>query len=287
MAQALHAAGLDAQTLQARLAHAESWLQEERAALARIDRQRADEAAAFEQRQRDLATHQAQPAPPDPLAEIDAQLATLDPQHHLQTQQLGAERLRLSQDDQHRADGAARAQALAQARQQAAVWLELDALIGSADGKRLRKFAQSMTLEFLLAHANAELASLAPRYQLQRVKTQDMELQVVDRDMGDEIRSTSSLSGGETFLVSLALALGLSSLASEKVRIESLFIDEGFGTLDPKTLETALATLDALQSAGRKVGLISHVPGLAERIGVQVLVQRQGQGASTVRVVAA
>jgi exonuclease SbcC len=105
--------------------------------------------------------------------------------------------------------------------------------------------------------------------------------------MGDEIRSTSSLSGGETFLVSLALALGLSSLASEKVRIESLFIDEGFGTLDPKTLETALATLDALQSAGRKVGLISHVPGLAERIGVQVLVQRQGQGASTVRVVAA
>jgi exonuclease SbcC len=114
-----------------------------------------------------------------------------------------------------------------------------------------------------------------------------MELQVVDRDMGDEIRSTSSLSGGETFLVSLALALGLSSLASEKVRIESLFIDEGFGTLDSKTLETALATLDALQSAGRKVGLISHVPGLAERIGVQVLVQRQGQGASTVRVVAA
>lgn len=287
LAQALQGAGLDAQTLQARLAYAESWLQEERAALARIDRQRADEAAAYEQRQRDLAAHQAQPAPPEPLAEIDALLATLDPQHHLQTQQLGAERLRLAQDDQHRADGAARAQALAQARQQAAVWLELDALIGSADGKRLRKFAQSMTLEFLLAHANAELASLAPRYLLQRVKAQDMELQVVDRDMGDEIRSTSSLSGGETFLVSLALALGLSSLASEKVRIESLFIDEGFGTLDSKTLETALATLDALQSAGRKVGLISHVPGLAERIGVQVLVQRQGQGASTVRVVAA
>jgi len=287
LAQALQAAGLDAQTLQARLAHAEDWLQAERAALARIERQRADEAAAFEQRQRDLAAHQAQPAPAEPLAEIDAQLAALDPQHHLQTQQLGAERLRLAQDDQHRADGAARAQALAQARQQAAVWLELDALIGSADGKRLRKFAQSMTLEFLLAHANAELASLAPRYLLQRVKAQDMELQVVDRDMGDEIRSTSSLSGGETFLVSLALALGLSSLASEKVRIESLFIDEGFGTLDPKTLETALATLDALQSAGRKVGLISHVPGLAERIGVQVLVQRQGQGASTVRVVAA
>ena len=88
------------------------------------------------------------------------------------------------------------------------------------------------------------------------------------------------------FATILALALGLSSLASEKVRIESLFIDEGFGSLDPKTLETALSTLDSLQSAGRKVGLISHVPGLAERIGVQVLVERQGQGASTVRVVA-
>ena len=112
-----------------------------------------------------------------------------------------------------------------------------------------------------------------------------LELQVVDRDMGDEIRSTASLSGGGTFLVSLARALGLSSLASEEVRIESLFIDEGFGSLDPKTLETALSTLDSIQSAGRKVGLISHVPGLAERIGVQVLVERQGQGASTVRVV--
>jgi len=175
---------------------------------------------------------------------------------------------------------------LEQARKEATVWQQLDALIGSADGKKFRKFAQSMTMELLLAHANGELASLAPRYLLQRVKAQDLELQVVDCDMGDEIRSTSSLSGGESFLVSLALALGLSSLASEKVRIESLFIDEGFGSLDPKTLETALSTLDSLQSAGRKVGLISHVPGLAERIGVQVLVERQGQGASTVRVVA-
>ena len=130
-------------------------------------------------------------------------------------------------------------------------------------------------MELLLAHANAELASLAPRYLLQRVKAQDLELQVVDRDMGDEVRSTSSLSGGETFLVSLALALGLSSLASEKVRIESLFIDEDFGSLDPMMLETALSTLDSLQSAGRKVGLIAYVPGLVERVGVQVLVERR------------
>lgn len=286
LAQALLAAGFDATTLRARLAHEEHWVSQERAALNEVDRQRSSETKAVEERQKDLSAHEGQPAPVVPLADIEASLLALEPQHGEQSQQLGAAKQRLEQDNQNRATGEAKARELEHARKKATVWQQLDALIGSADGKKFRKFAQSLTMQLLLSHANGELASLAPRYMLQRVKTQDLELQVVDRDMGDEIRSTSSLSGGETFLVSLALALGLSSLASEKVRIESLFVDEGFGSLDPQTLETALSTLDSLQSAGRKVGLISHVPGLAERIGVQVLVERQGQGASTVRVVA-
>lgn len=285
LADALAVAGLDTATLHVRLAHEEQWVRQERAALTEIDRLHSSESKAVEERHKDLSAHEAQPAPALPLTEIEASLATLEPQHGEQGQQLGAAKQRLEQDNQNRAIGEAKARELERARKEATVWQQLDALIGSADGRKFRKFAQSMTMEMLLGHANAELASLAPRYALQRVKSQDLELQVVDRDMGDEIRSTASLSGGETFLVSLALALGLSSLASERVRIESLFIDEGFGSLDPKTLETALSTLDSLQSAGRKVGLISHVPGLAERIGVQVLVERQGQGASTVRVV--
>ena len=286
LAEALAVAGLDSATLRVRLAHEEAWVRQERAALAALDRLQSSEAKTVEERQKDLSAHEAKPAPALPLAEIEASLASLEPQHGEQGQQLGAAKQRLEQDDRNRALGEAKARELDRARKEATVWQQLDALIGSADGRKFRRFAQSMTMELLLGHANAELASLAPRYALQRVKAQDLELQVLDRDMGDEIRSTASLSGGETFLVSLALALGLSSLASEKLRIESLFIDEGFGSLDPKTLETALSTLDSLQSAGRKVGLISHVPGLAERIGVQVLVERQGSGASTVRVVA-
>ncbi|MBL8347611.1 MAG: AAA family ATPase [Rubrivivax sp.] len=285
LGEALVAAGLDAATLRARLRHEEQWIHQERAALAEIDRLHSSENKAFEERNQDLLAHEAQLAPDLPLAEIETSLATREREHGELSQQLGAAKQRLEQDNQNRAVGEAKSKELEQARKEAKVWQQLDELIGSADGRKFRKFAQSMTMELLLAHANHELASLAPRYVLQRVKAQDLELQVLDRDMGDEIRSTSSLSGGETFLVSLALALGLSSLASDKVRIESLFIDEGFGSLDLKTLETALSTLDSLQSAGRKVGLISHVPGLAERIGVQVLVERQGQGASTVRVV--
>jgi len=164
-------------------------------------------------------------------------------------------------------------------------WEKMHELIGSSAGDKFQLFAQSLTLDALLGNANAHLAELAPRYQLERAPGANLELQVVDRDMADEVRSVNSLSGGETFLVSLALALGLSALSSRSTRVESLFIDEGFGTLDPQTLDTALATLDALQAAGRKVGLISHVAGMAERIGVLVQVKPHGSGSSRVEVV--
>lgn len=163
-------------------------------------------------------------------------------------------------------------------------WRVLNDLIGSASGNKFRVFAQSLTLESLLIHANEHLNDFARRYQLQRVPATDLDLQIIDRDMADEVRSVQSLSGGESFLVSLALALGLASLSSTKTQVESLFIDEGFGTLDQETLDVAIASLDALQGMGRKVGIISHVPILVERIGTRVVVEKLGGGQSRVLV---
>ena len=157
-------------------------------------------------------------------------------------------------------------------------------VIGSHDGKLFRSFAQSLTLDSLLAVANAHLEELAPRYQLERVPRHDLELQVIDRDLGAEVRSVQSLSGGESFLVSLALALGLSSMSAHDVRVRTLLIDEGFGTLDPATLDSALSVLDALQATGRQVGVISHVPALVERVGAHVRVVQRGGGRSEVIV---
>jgi exonuclease SbcC len=164
------------------------------------------------------------------------------------------------------------------------LWQRLGHVIGSADGKKLRKFAQSLTLEALIAHANVHLEDLARRYRLERVPATDMDIQIVDQDMADEIRSVNSLSGGETFLVSLALALGLASLSAREMTVESLFIDEGFGSLDIETLEMALSALESLQATGRQVGIISHVQGLGEHFGAQVVVEKIGAGRSRVLV---
>lgn len=164
-------------------------------------------------------------------------------------------------------------------------WESLNELIGSSSGAKFRVFAQSLTLEALLAHSNQHLEDFAKRYRLQRVPGSDLELQIIDRDMADDVRSVHSLSGGESFLVSLALALGLASLSSNRTQVESLFIDEGFGSLDPETLDIAIASLDTLQALGRKVGVISHVPILVERIGAKVVVEKQGGGRSSVVIV--
>lgn len=169
-------------------------------------------------------------------------------------------------------------------REKTTLWQGMNDLIGSADGKKFRTFAQSMTLDLLLDMANEHLSSLSPRFLLMRVPSSEMELQVIDRDMGDDIRGVNSISGGESFLVSLALALGLSTLASGTTRIASLFIDEGFGSLDQETLEVALSTLDSLQATGRMVGVISHIASLTERIGTRIVVSPTGVGTSKVTV---
>jgi exonuclease SbcC len=195
--------------------------------------------------------------------------------------------VRIREDEQRRE----RAQSMmAEIERQRAVeerWAKMAELIGSADGKKFRNYAQQFTLDVLLGYANIHLAQLARRYRLERVASQagpSLALMVRDQDMGGEIRSVNSLSGGESFLVSLALALGLASLSSNRVKVESLFIDEGFGSLDSDTLSVAMDALDALQSLGRKVGVISHVQEMTERISTRVLVRPAGGGSSAITV---
>ncbi len=149
-------------------------------------------------------------------------------------------------------------------------WENLHALIGSSDGKKYRNFAQGLTFEMMVRHANRQLQKMTDRYLLVRDTVQPLELNVVDTYQAGEVRSTRNLSGGESFIVSLSLALGLSNMASQNVRVDSLFLDEGFGTLDEDALDTALETLAGLHQEGKLIGVISHVPALKDRISTQI-----------------
>lgn len=164
-------------------------------------------------------------------------------------------------------------------------WKEINEAIGG-DGKQLRKIAQCYTLRFLIEHANAEIRKFNSRYELQQVKN-SLGIRVIDHDRADDVRDTTSLSGGETFIVSLGLALGLSSLSSRNISFENLFIDEGFGTLDPDTLATVIDSLAMLQSSqGKKVGVISHTNTMSERITTQIRLIPQGNtGSSHIEIV--
>lgn len=159
-------------------------------------------------------------------------------------------------------------------------WDEIYSAIGT-DGKDLRMIAQTYTLRFLIEHANAEIRKFNSRYELQQVKN-SLGIRVIDHDRADDIRDTTSLSGGETFIVSLGLALGLSSLSTRNISFNNLFIDEGFGTLDPDTLDTVIDSLSMLQaSQGKKVGVISHTNTMSERITTQIRVIKNGNTGSS------
>ncbi len=160
-------------------------------------------------------------------------------------------------------------------------WEKLHGLIGSVDGKKYRNFAQGLTFELMVSHANRQLEKMTDRYLLIRDERQPLELNVIDNYQAGEIRSTKNLSGGESFIVSLTLALGLSKMASRKVRVDSLFLDEGFGTLDEEALETALETLSGLHQDGKLIGIISHVSALKERISSQINITPVSGGRSS------
>ncbi|OQY00671.1 MAG: hypothetical protein B6I26_07045 [Desulfobacteraceae bacterium 4572_130] len=162
-------------------------------------------------------------------------------------------------------------------------WDGLHLLIGSADGKKYRNFAQGLTFELMVSHANKQLAKMTDRYLLIRDEKQPLELNIVDNYQAGEIRTTKNLSGGESFIVSLSLALGLSNMASRNVSVDSLFLDEGFGTLDEDALETALETLSGLHQNGKLIGIISHVPAIRERISTQINVKQISGGKSCIK----
>ena len=169
---------------------------------------------------------------------------------------------------------------LAARQVECARWTTLHDLIGSSDGKKYRNFAQGITFDIMIGHANRQLVNMSDRYLLVRSASQPLGLDVIDNYQAGEVRSTRNLSGGESFIVSLALALGLSQMSSRNVRVDSLFLDEGFGTLDEDALDTALYTLAALQQKGKIIGIISHVPAIKERISTQIRVHPGSGGRS-------
>lgn len=199
-------------------------------------------------------------------------------------QRTGALSAALARDDEARLAAASLSGEIDAAKAELAVWQAVDDAIGSATGDRFRRFVQGITLDHMVQLANDHLHALSPRYRLARGAASDLTLHVIDRDMGDEVRGTRSLSGGERFLVSLALALALSGLEGRSSFVDTLFIDEGFGSLDAETLDLAVDALETLQSRGQKVGVITHVAAMIERIAVQIRVEKRGAGRSEIRI---
>jgi exonuclease SbcC len=194
--------------------------------------------------------------------------------------------LMLSNDQKARVSHAAYLEQIVATKAVCDTWDAVNHAVGSSDGTKFRRFAQGHTFGVLLELASDQLRLLAPRYRLSRAPGDDLSLQVIDRDMGEEVRGVRSLSGGERFLVSLALALALSKLAARKQLIETLFIDEGFGALDSGSLDLAMEGLEAIQNEGRTIGVISHVDAMKDRILTQIVVEKQGAGRSIIRTTA-
>ncbi len=215
------------------------------------------------------------------LAELAILLEEQEAKLTEHNRQLGQVEGRLAADAKNRA---AQADLIKQIQQEQTIvdqWKLLAGLIGSGDGSKYRKFVQGLTLDHLIVLANQQLTTLHDRYQLSRNAAADLEIEIIDTWQADVKRGIKTLSGGESFLVSLALALALSELVSQNTRIESLFLDEGFGTLDSETLEMALNALDNLNAKGKTIGIISHVEALKERIPVQIQVKKNaGMGYS-------
>lgn len=274
---------LDDDGLQALLSVSEQQLSELRQRLQQSEKAIEQTRVLLQERDQRLRDHQAQHNGNLDAGQLAA--ALVDLQNLAATSEQHCAELRAEQAEDQRRQNAnqALAQQIADAYNEYQRWARLNALIGSATGDTFRKIAQAYNLDLLVHHANVQLRQLVRRYRLKRGGSM-LGLLVMDTEMGGELRSVHSLSGGETFLVSLALALGLASMASSTLKIESLFIDEGFGSLDPESLQLAMDALDGLQAQGRKVAVISHVQEMHERIPVQIQVRRQGNGLSTLEV---
>lgn len=263
-----------------------AWVNREKKELDALKERQTTAQAVWTERSQLLARHREAPhKSPDGETEetLSLQLSECKAARERQTTRLAQIGLTLESQEKNRKALAVLQQEAEEKQQVCDNWSKLNYLFGSQSGVKFKEIAQGYTLEVLLLYANRHLQDLAPRYELQRIPD-TLALQIVDLDMMGEIRSVHSLSGGESFLVSLALALGLSSLSSNRMNVESLFIDEGFGSLDADTLRIAMDALERLQMQGRKIGVISHVAEMTERIPAQVQVVRTGNGRSRVQV---
>ena len=266
------------------LAPGEDWMVAEQSAIEKVDALASETEVRLREWREQLRQHMDRGVPEKQEKQLQQELEQLQQELENMRNNIAELDVLVKQDDLRREQLEKQNRNLLELQNQAELWQKMKAVIGSADGSRFRNFAQSVTLDSLVSYANTHLRELARRYRIERIAGSDLGIEVVDTEMGDERRSVYSLSGGESFLVSLALALGLASLSAVRTPVESLFIDEGFGSLDSRTLDTALAALDTLQAQGRKIGVISHVNALVERIGVQVKVTAAAAGHSKITV---
>ncbi|MCK5687971.1 nuclease SbcCD subunit C, partial [Myxococcota bacterium] len=280
----LQMSGFAIEEAQQLLAKTAEWMSEQKDILEKLKAARQESEAVLKKVRAQKEAHQERDKPALSQEDCISQSAESEALAEEKRDERVLHQSRVEVDKRDRKKMAAELKQVEKREKEAEVWMILGTLVGSKDGAKFRRFAQSLTLELLLEQANEKVRDLTPRYTLMRVPGADLELQVVDKDMGDEIRGVKSLSGGESFLISLALALGLAALSSSKTQVESLFVDEGFGTLDAHNLDTVLAALDSLQATGRQIGVISHVPVIAERVGVRVHVESLGAGKSQVKV---
>lgn len=259
------------------------WIDAERMVLQVIDDEVTKATSILAERKQLLDVHLQNSLSERPLDELNALITVAKSDAELQKHKKSEIGFQLQQDEANKHKIGGLLKSIVTQADITENWSKLNEIIGSADGKKFRQIAQEYTLDVLLGYANIHLQALTSRYKIERIPT-TLGLQVVDQDMGDEVRTVYSLSGGESFLVSLALALGLASLSSSRMKVESLFIDEGFGSLDPTTLNIAMDALERLHNQGRKVGVISHVQEMTERIPVQIKVSKQQSGKSKVEV---
>lgn len=270
--------------LEALLQHDLKWIKEEQAFFEDFQKRFTTAKTLVNSKQEELHNHQAKKPSDNSFEELVLAKENLESTLKEDQQQLNEAAFTKRTDEQNKNDNEVLIQEISAQKLITDEWAKLNELLGSNDGKKFRTIAQRYTLDYLVRYANFQLKKLTPRYEIKRQK-EGLNMAIIDRDMGNEIRAVNTLSGGESFLVSLSLALGLASLNVKNLKIESLFIDEGFGTLDPETLNTAIDALERLQNEGRKVGVISHVAEMSERIGTQIRIEKQGNGKSKIAIV--
>ena len=279
--------GMDATMLDALLAITHDEIAAMRSNIDQLEKQLTDVTATIRERRENLEQHNSSPNRPaedEDTTLLQERLLSLGNAMQETSNRVAQINAQLLKDENSRAEFSKYSDEYDNTMSEMSHWSTLCGMFGAANGSMLMKMAQGYTLDILLNVANVHLAEMTKRYRLERFSDSNLGIKVIDLDMMSESRSAQTLSGGETFIVSLALSLALSSLSSNRMSIESLFIDEGFGALDKETLQMALMTLERLQSQGRKIGVISHLSEMLEQIPVKINVRKVSPGKSKIEI---